>query len=321
MKIFVRRFLAITLLAVALPVGAYGQTPAPAAPIVLKIGALPSESSAEVIYGVEGGFFMKQGLDVEVQIFNSGSAIAAAVAAGALDAGLSDAVSIISAHTHGLPFVYLFPGAVSTEAVPEFNIVVRGDSPIRIARDLDGSTIAVNGLHNVAQVEAQAWIDRNGGNSKNIQFIELPLPAHKDAVLQGRITATMDTEPFATLDADSGMRVIPLAKNGIAPAFLVNGWVTTRDWVTRNPLAAARFTAALHDIAVWANRNHNVTAPILARYTKIPEAVVLRMRRYTYAQDADPSVIQPVIDACVRYGIIPVTFNATEILVAKAGHN
>jgi hypothetical protein len=53
---------------------------------------------------------------------------------------------------------------------------------------------------------------------------------------------------------------------------------------------------------------------MLAKATHIPLDVVQRMRRGTFAVDNDPKLIQPVIDAVVRYGIIDKGFPASELI-------
>jgi len=53
-----------------------------------------------------------------------------------------------------------------------------------------------------------------------------------------------------------GNRLIFMEKGALAPAFLLSGWVTTVSGrrKTRMRLRAYR---AIHEIAVWANKNRN----------------------------------------------------------------
>ena len=52
------------------------------------------------------------GLDVDIQLLQSGSAVASAVAGGAIDIGLSSFVPLAVAHTKGIPFVIVAPRCV-----------------------------------------------------------------------------------------------------------------------------------------------------------------------------------------------------------------
>ncbi len=245
--------------------------------------------------------------------FGSGGAIAAAIAGGGVDIGMVDLTSMIIGHAKGVPFVGLASGLVNSEQAATFAIVVKGDSPIRSAKDFDGQVIAVNGLNNIAQISAQSWIDSNGGDSKTVKFIEMPLPLKKDAVLQGKVNGSLDTEPFLTYGIDAGLRPFMMGKTGIAPAYLLDFWVSTKDWADKNPATVTKFVAAMREASQWANKNHALSAPILAKYTKIPEDVVLRMRRGQFAETNDPKLVQPVIDATARYGWIAKSYPAAEL--------
>ena len=101
--------------------------------IPLKIGVIPIESAAEAFYAVDMGFFKKQGLDVELQMMQNGSAIAAAVAGGSLDIGFADTISIATAHARGLPFIYLAPTLLNSYAAPTLAMLVSGAGPIKEA--------------------------------------------------------------------------------------------------------------------------------------------------------------------------------------------
>ena len=284
------------------------------APLTIHVGALPSEVAGELFYGADMGFFKKAGLDVDIQFFNNGGAIAAAVASGALDLGLSDMMSVINAHSRGLPFVYAAPGLLTTLKAPTFGILVPANSSIHGAKDFDGKSMAVSGLRNIAQISAAAWIDANGGDSKTVKFIEVPFPSLVPALAQGTIQSSVANEPWMTLATDSGDRLIFMEKGALSPAFLLSGWVTTRDWAAKNPDALARFVASIREIAAWANKNPQASAPILAKYTKLDIGVIARMHRGQFAERFDPGYVQPVIDAAAKYGVIAAGFPASAII-------
>ena len=42
----------------------------------IRLGVIPAEPAAEAFYGIDMGFFKKQGIDVDLQVMNSGAAMA-----------------------------------------------------------------------------------------------------------------------------------------------------------------------------------------------------------------------------------------------------
>jgi NitT/TauT family transport system substrate-binding protein len=305
-----RLSVALALCLAFLPCAAPAQT-APA-PQSIKLGVITVEAAAEAFYAVDMGFFKKQGLDVELQIMQNGAAIASAVAGGALDIGFADTISIANAHARGLPFVYLAPAMLNTYTSPALALLVNGAGPIREAKDLNGKTVAVNGLNNITMVPYEAWIDKNGGDSKTVKWIELPIPAENEAVSTGKVDGAVIGEPFITFGVDKGLRPLFMDKNGIAPRFVLSGFMTTREWAAKNPALATKFIAAIKETAQWANANHAASAPILAKYTKLPEAVVARIKRGEFAETLSVADYQPVIDTAAKYGVLPKPFPATE---------
>ncbi len=289
-----------------------GDAQTPAAMTTLKLGVIPVEAAAEAFYAVDMGFFKQQGLDVELTMMNNGASIAAAVAGGSLDVGFADTISISSAHARGLPFIYLAPALLNSYTAPTLAVLVNGSAPIHEAKDLDGKTIGVNGINNITMVPVEAWIDKSGGDSKSVKWIELPIQAQNDAVASGKVDATVLGEPFITFGADKGQRALYMDKNAIAPRYVLAGFMTTKDWAAKNPVLAAKFIAAIKATAQWANANHAAAGAILAKYTKIPPAVVDRTKRGEFAETLLASDFQPVIDAAAKYGVLPKAFPAPE---------
>jgi NitT/TauT family transport system substrate-binding protein len=302
--------LAGSALATGLARPARAQSPA------LRVGAFPAEVSAEVYYAQEAGFFAKAGLNVDVQLFNNGGAIAAAISGGSLDIGLSDLVSVISAHARGLPFVYLAAGLVWSVSAPTLLPVVLETAPIRGPKDFDGKTVTVNGLGNIAQLPFAAWIDRNGGNSKSVKFLELPFPAMLPALQRGTVDAMVCPEPFITSAVKAGNRVVAVTQNPLAPAYLLSGYIASRDWIAKNAALAKRFADTVRATGDWANANPALASPLLAKFTNIPQLVIDAMYRGRFQDRLDPALIQPVIDAAAHYGTIGQTFPAADIIAA-----
>ena len=76
------------------------------------LGGVPEESVTPALWAVQNGLFKKAGLDVSVQAASSGTAIAAGVAGGSYAVGKSSLAAIITAHTKGLPFVFVAGGSL-----------------------------------------------------------------------------------------------------------------------------------------------------------------------------------------------------------------
>jgi NitT/TauT family transport system substrate-binding protein len=130
-------------------------------------------------------------------------------------------------------------------------------------------------------------------------------PVVQNALTQGTIAASTSNEPWLTYAGANGFRTIVMS-NGLAPAYMLSGWATTKDWARKNAASLAKFVSAIHDASVWANENQAATARILAKYVKIPQDVIAKMSyRGMFADTWRAAIVQPVIDAAAKLGHIP----------------
>jgi NitT/TauT family transport system substrate-binding protein len=278
----------------------------------LKVGTLPTDGCSVIFYAKELGFFQKNGLDVDIQTMPSGPAIAAAVAGGALDIGVANVATVAQARLHGLPLRYIAPSSMAEPATMTDIVLVAADSTIRTGADLNGKVIAINGLKDLQQITAMAWVDKHGGDSKTLHFVELPIPQMAAAVEAHRADAALDVEPFVSgARAEGQGKIIGDVLDGVAPRFMVVGWFALDPWIAAHTDTAMRFALAMRQAAAWANTHHKESAAILVRNTKIPASAADTMARAQFGLSLDPAMIRPIVDAAVKYGVLdhPVDVN------------
>ncbi len=280
----------------------------------MRIATLPFDAGSELFYGVDMGFFTKAGIDVKLETQQSGPAIAAAVASGALDAGFSNTVSIAAAYKRGLPFAFIAPGAIYTSAAPSTVLMVRSDSPIRTARDLNGKILGVNGLKNIAQYAPANWIDKNGGDSSTVKFVEVAPAEDYAAVDARRLDACIVAEPQITQMKPIG-RVLAKPYDTLGEGWMIAGYFSTRQWADANPDLYRRFVSAMRETAQWANRNQDKSADILSKYTKLdPQLIRSGVRARFGEAGVTPEMLQSSIDLAARYKLFETTFPAAELV-------
>ncbi len=278
----------------------------------VRLATTPNDSGAEAFYGADMGFFSKAGLDVEVNVIGQGALIPDGIMSGSIDVGGINIPAVALAHERHLPMVMIAPGAVYDSRSPTSALVVTKSSTIAGARDLAGKTIGVRDLTNPGSLAARAWLDKNGGDSKSVRFVELPDSASVAALAAGRIDAASIATPFLEDALRGDARILAKSYDAIAKEFMIAGWFSTRDYALRNPAIVRAFEAAIREIAHWANANHTRSGEILAKYAKV--AVPTTMARVGYAETSSPALMQPFIDAAAKYGILHGSFPASELI-------
>jgi NitT/TauT family transport system substrate-binding protein len=308
----IRRIAALLLLA-AIPTSALAQAaPAPATIRAAVIGY--ADATSLPLYGEASGIFKKYGLDAKVTSFNGGGAIIAAIAGGSLDVGFSNLVSAVSAIQRGIPVMVLTPATLFDHKERGDNVLVKTHgSKIQTGADLTGKIVAVTTLSGGLQLAASVWIDKNGGDSKSVHFVELPNSEMSAALKQGRIDAAMLAEP-ALSQAKADVDMLGDAVGAIAPRSTIGVFVASKAWVEANPDVAHRFVQAMVESARWANTHHAETAKILSPLLGVDPAAFATMVRSTYGDVLSAQLLQPQLDAAYKYGQLKTPFDARQIV-------
>jgi NitT/TauT family transport system substrate-binding protein len=289
--------------------------PASAADVV-RVASGPTDSGSAVYYALDLGYFKNAGLDVKLDILANGSAVAAGVASGTIDIAQSSLPSLAVAHERGIPFVLIAPGALYSSKAPTSALVVAKNSPVRVAKDLNGKIIGNNGLKNIGDISAYAWLDANGADISTVKILEMPFGEMQPALEQGRIDAAVLVEPALGVALTHNVRILAPAYSSIAPLFMVNAYVTTVEWAKQHPDIVNRFDTAIRAANKWANQpaNHVRSAAILEKYTKV--ALAPQNTRVVFADSLDPALIQPVIEASAKFHVLKDSFPANDFILA-----
>lgn len=283
--------------------------------IPIAEGTTLTDDSSAMLYAAHDGLFRKAGLDVAISAMSSGAAISAAVAGGSLQIGQSSLIGLITAHAKGLPFQLIAPGHIYQTEAPTELLLVRKDSPIQTARDLNGKTVAAVAINDLNSTSIQAWMDANGGDSKTVKQVELPLTTQIAALEAGRVDAAQLGEPTLTNAMRTGnFRVLGKSYDAIGLRFLVAAYFATAAWASANRDAVQRFARVMRVANAYANAHHDVTAPILADFVKVDVSTVQRSTRVVFADTVLPSDLQPMISIAVKAKMIDRAFDARELI-------
>lgn len=307
----IRRRALGALAAAAIPSALWAQSPGLT---TLRVASTANDDVTMLIYGIQSGLFRAVGLDVQFEKANSGSAVAAAVAANAMEIGKSSTIPLINAHARGIPFTTIAAGSLHHDRRLESALVVANDGP-RTAKELNGKLVSVAALQDTTWLGTRAWSDANGGNSETIRFIEVPGSSVFSTLEQGRIDAGTMSEPYLTQNLKSGRaRLLAPFLDAIAPSWYLALYFTTIDFAQKNPQVIARFQQVLNRAAVYCNAHKSDTVAMMATVTGLEPAILAQTTRADYPTDLNVKYIQPVVNAAAKYKLIDKPFDAREML-------
>jgi NitT/TauT family transport system substrate-binding protein len=283
----------------------------------LTISAIPADIGGQAWYARDTGMFRNHGIDAQILGISNGPAIVAAVLGGSADIGFSNVITLANARSRGLPLTIIAPANLHVATAPTAGILaVKKTSPIQTGKDLNGKVLAVIGLNNIGQIGAKAWVDKNGGDSTTVKFLELPFPEMVPALISGRVDcAEFDASSDPTVGQSSDqVRRLGSSFDAIATRFAPSGWFTTTDWIGKHQQLARDFVAALSESAAWANTHHTESAAILSRVTGQTPEQINAVTRVTFTDRISTDLFQPNIDVAVKYGLLKEAFPIAQMI-------
>jgi NitT/TauT family transport system substrate-binding protein len=309
-KMIRRRFLAGTAAATFAPAVARAQSLTP-----MSVFTSPDEDAVACLYGAASGIFRRNGLDVTVTAANSGAATTSGVLGGSIDVGKGSLLGLIGGHAKGIPLTLVAPASMYDSSAPVAGTLVRSDSSIKVARDLNGKTVSVQSLKGFLQVAFMNWIDEHGGDSSSIKYIELSPSAASAALLAGRTDAATFANPSlaATLNTKKA-RLFAWTCDSVGKYYLQAGYFCSMDYVTKNADVVARFAKSVAEASAYTNTHLAETVDMISKFTSVSPDDITHMTRVTCGTKLDPAQIQPIVDLAVKYKIIPTRFDAREMI-------
>lgn len=286
-----------------------------AQPAPLRVATAVGDSYASPFYALDGGFFAKHGLTVDVSLFANGGTVMQAVVGNSDDIGLADAIQLANAVARGIPLAFFAGGGLYRSDAPASILCIGKTSAIKKPKDLEGQTIAMIAMKSVTEIAMRRWMEAERIDASQVKLFEMPGADIPGALARGTVAAGVVVEPVLTAALNAG-DIVTFAKpfDAIAKRFYISSWFATHDWLAANAGTAAKLTAAIYDAARWTNANPGLSAPILEKYSKLDPDRVKSMTRAMMATSLDPALLQPVIDAAAEFKLIPAPISASSLI-------
>jgi ABC-type nitrate/sulfonate/bicarbonate transport system substrate-binding protein len=102
--------------------------------------------------------------------------------------------------------------------------------------------------------------------------------------------------------------------DGVGPHYMVLGYLASDSWLAAHADVAARFVRAMRAASQWGSAHRAESAALIERIMHVEPSVGATMNRATHGTDLEPALMQPVIDAAQKYGILDRPVQASELI-------
>jgi NitT/TauT family transport system substrate-binding protein len=271
----------------------------------VEVGLIPIVDVAPLYLGQKKGFFGERGLKLSFSSAQGGAAIVPGVVSGQFQFGFSNMTSLMIARSNDVPVKAVANGIASTGVRgKDFEaLTVKGDSPVKSAKELEGKKVAINTLKNINETAVRASVREAGGDPDKVELVELAFDQMPAALDAGRIDAAMVVEPALATVKSQGGREIASPMIDVAPKLTVAMYFTSTRYAQRNPEVVKKFQEATAESLAYADSHPDEVREIITTYTKIPADVLAKVTLPKWPAEPDRASIEQLAELGERDGL------------------
>jgi NitT/TauT family transport system substrate-binding protein len=272
------------------------------------------------------GWFEEERLELlpVFQIYESGAAIAAALARGDIQVGYMGLTAAIMTYDRGVP-VKVVAG------IHKYGYGLVAKPELKEIEDLQNKTIGCLREGTVTDLLLNLMIDKYHLN--NVMILRMGPSEEVIALVTGRLDAAFLPEQHATMAESRGFPML-IRSQDLWPGMQGDVLVVRTDLLEDNPDLVKRLVKVTQRATTWINEHPDETAEIMAGQLQVagekiflakeaelnvnlevtPEVISRSMDRIEYTTNIDSRVVQDTIDYMVKLGYIKEGIKAADIL-------
>jgi len=288
------------------------------APTRLTVQETAGVPAAFVAFGIERGAFSERGLEVQLERTQGGAATIPALLDGEVDVGGSNVASLLLATSKQLPVRAVAGGtSAGTEDGKDFAVLLAGkDRGISRPRDLEGKTIAVNTLSNVAEVAVRASLEQRGVDPESLEFTAVPFDEMPRALAMGKVDAALVIEPFATESVQAGRRVLGHPYVETDPGMQVGAYAVADRFADADPEAVKAFAEGIKATAEDVASHQDDFRAFLSEHEKISPSLAEAIVLPRWTGEVDRRSVERTAALMHRYGLVTRPIDTDRLLRA-----
>jgi len=274
--------------------------------VSLVVGDILGTPAAFAQFTADQGFFTEQGLDVTIEPNPGGAANIPGVEAGDFQIAGSNIVSVLLARSQGLEVKLVSAGTFGTDDPDtDFSLVlVPEDSDIQGPEDLNGRSVAVNTLANIAELTIRASLDNAGAEHEDIDFVEMGFPDMVPAALNGTVDAVHVIEPFMSIGLSEGMRPIIAPYAGTRDNLAIGSYFSSDSYIAENADVIDAFIAGVSAGGDYVADNPEEFRQALVDIAGLDPAVAEMVNIPPWGGPVDIESVQLIGDYMVQFGLL-----------------
>ena len=240
---------------------------------LIRFGVLPALQALPLFVAESKGLFSKNGLNVDLILFNTAGEKDIALASGSLDGCFADLVTPLVLKANGRNLVVIAKNYDTRYDRRMFGIMVKPGSAINELKGLGGASVAISSNSVVDLVNDKLQMQA-GITKENINTIEFKnIGLRFQALLTGRLDAAVLPEPLVSVAISKGAKLLA-DDSGLGESQTV--LVFSQEFIKKSPELIKVFLNVISDANTLINSNPDSVRDIMVERVRLPESLKMK---------------------------------------------
>jgi ABC-type nitrate/sulfonate/bicarbonate transport system substrate-binding protein len=272
-------------------------------PAEVVVAIIPIADVAPAWLGADKGFFREEDIDVSFRPIAGGAEVIPQIIRGDVQFAFGNPISLAFAQQRGIALRYVTEGVQggSSEQDSTNGLLVHKDSDIRSVSDLAGKTFALNVLNSLGEVTINTALEKEGVDTSNLKFVEVPFPDMLAALEQRQFDVAWLPEPFVSQGIAEGHRKLLDPMVASYPRLTLSGYFASAEFIEQNGDLVERFQRAMNRSLDYAAAHEDEARQAIAENTEIPPPVVEKMPLPHWTSDLNADSVRFLIEQAETY--------------------
>ncbi|MFO7967281.1 MAG: MetQ/NlpA family ABC transporter substrate-binding protein [Archaeoglobaceae archaeon] len=270
--------------------------------VTIKFGVLPIEDTFPIYVAKEEGLFAKQGVDVEVNKFQSAMERDSALTADEVDGVVTDPLAVILHRNSGYDFKIVSIGLGMKPEGGVFAILANAQSNITSVEDLEGKKVGISS-NTIIEYVTDRMLAKENVEVKKEGIKSIPL--RLQMLTNNNIDAATLPEPLASLAAHQGANLI-ISDADMNDSISQTVIVFDQEFIDENPGAVENFLQAYGEAVEKVNSNPDKYRELFIEKARVPDPLTetYRIPHYPQPQTYPKEFYQEVNEWAEKEGLI-----------------
>lgn len=272
-------------------------------------------SSLDSIVASTKGFYAKHGLNVKGSYVSATTSLPEVTGKQYTVTGVAD-TQMFAADGEGLGLVALSGNQSDSSQDQTAGIIVGKGSGISSLKQLSGKTVGAPAVNGTLVLSTRSVVDRAGGDSKSIRFLQADSPNEPDLLKTGKLSAVLSLEPYKSELVADGYKNLGDPLRAVGDPAESDMYITSKTWAAAHPAAVAEWRAAMREADKWIAANPSKARQVLVQQKIVPQASASKFPLGDFTTAIPPYVIPRWLALMKKYNGFSSSLNP-DSLIAK----